>query len=408
MTHSPDTPQAQTAQADKHLIHTSLECITQILTHMNITAILAEVDDHTADQFKHYLIAEVRIKLNQLKHQLIIHLPSAGLTIDQKAALEDHLKQHPKYAKLRQLITAHNLKIKLNFTKATNQPSPLSPSPASPRKHHDHLDAPSRFMVTDSPKRPLPDIGAIYCVASGKGGVGKSTVAAHLCRVLAQMHCKVGLLDADIHGPSAPELLGIQDSLTVTADHKVTPLVNHGVKCVSFGFLSDSYHPAMWRGPLISKALQQFIFDVNWGKLDMLIIDLPPGTGDIPMTMAESIAIDGCIIVSTAHPIALSDAHKAISMFYKLAIPITGVIGNMIHYSCTSCSHHNYVFGDPQNLIQMCEQRSTPLLGQLPLIAENPKLDLTHLDSHPTDPNRQYLMTLQTICQTLTESTSSQ
>ena len=408
----PDLPakgDATSATAHARLTATGQTYVREILHDLAVTSYLPELqgDDSAQQQWQAYLASEVRLSVHPSKPKLIIHLPSAQLNIDQKAAFESAWWNHPRRSQLTELAKAHSLKLQLNFTKTSTAPRPPLPSspstPSSPpaaAHHRPDLDTPSPFMVTDEPRRPLPGIGAVYCVASGKGGVGKSTIAAHLARLLATMNCRVGLLDADIHGPSAPELLNLTGSLQVRPDHKVIPMKNHGVQCVSFGFLSDSYHPAMWRGPLISKALEQFIFDVAWGELDVLIIDLPPGTGDIPMTMAESMAIDGALIVTTAHPIALIDAHKAISMFHKLGIPLVGVLGNMIYLNCQACSHRNHVFGEPENLRQMCAQRSVPLLGELPLLmtAEDP-LNLA-TTSEPT-PNHAYVSTLKRLCSSL-------
>lgn len=386
-----------TKQAHAQLTEGGRDYIRQILADVLVTSYLPELQGHEPlqQQWQTYLASEVHLSVHPSKPRLIMHVPSAQLNIEQKAALERAIRNHPKHPQLTALAEAHGLKLQLNFTKTATAPPPGKPAPAA--SHQPHLDQPSPFMVTETPRRPLPGIGAIYCVASGKGGVGKSTIAAHIARLLATMECNVGLLDADIHGPSAPELLGLKGSLQVRPDHKVIPMKNHGVHCVSFGFLSDSHHPAMWRGPLISKALEQFIFDVAWGELDVLIIDLPPGTGDIPMTMAESVAIDGALIVTTAHPIALIDAHKAISMFHKLAIPLVGVLGNMIYLNCEDCSHRNHVFGEAASLRQMCMQRSVPLLGELPLLmsTEDP---LQLATTAKSTPNHVYVHTLKQIC----------
>lgn len=312
------------------------------------------------------LLTAPTIRIDQKKGRLHLDLLARGMSIDHKSQLEQAIISHPNFEALSALAKAHQLKARVNFLRS--QPETDDPS------NEPDLSRPSKFITTTTPKKSLPNIGAIYCVASGKGGVGKSTVAVHLARLLAQKNLRTGLLDGDIHGPSAAQMLELDGTLEVDARHRLVPLENHGVKCVSFGLLTDDYHPALWRGPLISKALEQFLFDVEWGELDYLIIDLPPGTGDIPMTMAESVAMDGCLVVSTAHEVALMDAHKAISMFQKLGIPIVGVIGNMIHHICTNCGHSSQIFGHVSELTQMCEERSVKLLAELPLLTQNPKM----------------------------------
>ena len=314
------------------------------------------------------LLAEPTIRIDQKKGRLHLDLLARGMSIDHKSQLEQTIINHPNFEALSSLAKSHQLKARVNFLRS----QPQHPTD-DPNKEPD-LSRPSKFITTTTPKKALPNIGAIYCVASGKGGVGKSTVAVHLARLLAQKNLRTGLLDGDIHGPSAAQMLELDGTLEVNERHRLIPLENHGVKCVSFGLLTDDYHPALWRGPLISKALEQFLFDVEWGNLDYLIIDLPPGTGDIPMTMAESVAMDGCLVVSTAHEVALMDAHKAISMFQRLGIPIVGVIGNMIHHICTSCGHRSQMFGHVSELTRMCEERSVKLLAELPLLTQNPKV----------------------------------
>lgn len=328
-----------------------------------------------------------RIQTDLKKNTLIIHLESSDMTIDQKQAIEQSFWNHPLAKSISQISKDNQLTAKLNFTQSISK-----------RSSQSHKTGPSPFMVSSVAKRPIDQIGVITCVASGKGGVGKSTVAAHLARTLVSQNLRVGLLDADIHGPSAPQLLDLKGRMDVTADHKVIPLQKHGIKCVSFGFISDAEHPALWRGPLISKAVEQFLFDVSWGPLDHLIIDLPPGTGDIPMTLAESIAIDTAVIVSTAHPIAIIDAHKALSMFQSLGITLTGVIGNMVSYQCTHCSHPNHLFGHPDHLIQMCHRRGVSHLGDLPLLTHPPDFDKLHeLSQQTTDPHNEYHRVLRDV-----------
>ena len=178
-------------------------------------------------------------------------------------------------------------------------------------------------------KRPLPGIAKVIAVSSGKGGVGKSTVAVNLAAALAQRY-KVGLLDADVYGPSIPRLLGLTDARPqVNAQNKIEPLIKFGMKVMSMGFLIDENAAVVWRGPMLFKAMDQFLNDVQWGELDYLIIDLPPGTGDIQLTLAQKIYLAGALIVSTPQNLAFVDAKKAIDMWTRLDVPVIGIIENM-------------------------------------------------------------------------------
>ena len=194
--------------------------------------------------------------------------------------------------------------------------------------------------------RAIPLIDKIVAIASGKGGVGKSTVSANLAIALASKGVKVGLLDADIFGPSLPMLFGQQPTMVTTDDGKLQPLSVMGVQTMSFGYLSDPANPAIWRGPLVSKAFRQMCYQVAWGELDYLLIDLPPGTGDVQLTMLESLPVHGAIIVTTPQVLALADGQRAVEMFRKLASNIIGVVRNMAYYRCNSCQHQEQLFGD--------------------------------------------------------------
>ncbi|MCY4381080.1 MAG: Mrp/NBP35 family ATP-binding protein [Proteobacteria bacterium] len=331
--------------------------------------------------------------------QITIHIPSDSLTLDHKSRIEttffDFLNVSDSWQMtVKNLEQTGTLKVRLNFTGAKKKQT--SGQSSATKTVTSSAQATIPRPLAKEPVKTLDHIGTIYCVASGKGGVGKSTVATQLALALAQKNLRIGILDGDIHGPSLPQLLDLKGPLQVTQDQKVIPLVSQGIKCVSFGFLSSSYHPAMWRGPLISKALQQFIFDVEWGQLDYLIIDLPPGTGDIPITMAEAIALDGAIIVTTAHPVALIDAHKAISMFQKLQIPIAGVIGNMIYHTCDHCGHNSALFGETKNLQELCAERSIKLLTELPYVKDS---DLDAQRSPKSHASRSYFKALDHACE---------
>jgi ATP-binding protein involved in chromosome partitioning len=207
----------------------------------------------------------------------------------------------------------------------------------------------------------------IIGVASGKGGVGKSTVSLNLALALSEAGAKVGLLDADIYGPSIPLMLGMKDGSMEVEDNKLQPADSHGLKVVSFGFFADqSNQAAIYRGPIISGILKQFLVDTNWSELDYLIVDLPPGTGDIPLTLAQTIPITGILVVTTPQDVASHVAVKAVSMFEKLNVPIIGVVENMSHFICTKCDEKHYIFGEG-GAKAISEQFNMPFLGEVPL-----------------------------------------
>lgn len=207
----------------------------------------------------------------------------------------------------------------------------------------------------------------IIGVASGKGGVGKSTVSLNLALALNQSGAKVGLLDADIYGPSIPLMLGMEDGYLEAEDNKLQPAESHGIRVVSFGFFADQAHQAaIYRGPIISGVLRQFLVDTNWSNLDYLIVDLPPGTGDIPLTLAQTIPITGILVVTTPQDVASNVAVKAIGMFEKLNVPILGVVENMSRFVCPDCSSEHYVFGQG-GAKKIAEQFNVPFLGEIPL-----------------------------------------
>ena len=207
----------------------------------------------------------------------------------------------------------------------------------------------------------------IIGVASGKGGVGKSTVSLNLALALSQTGARVGLLDADIYGPSIPLMLGMKDAFMEVEDNKLQPAQSHGLRVVSFGFFAEQQHQAaIYRGPIISGILKQFLVDTNWSELDYLIVDLPPGTGDIPLTLAQTIPITGILVITTPQEVASNVATKAIGMFEKLNVPIIGVVENMSHFLCPSCSQQHYVFGKG-GAQKISKEFEIPFLGEIPL-----------------------------------------
>ncbi len=207
----------------------------------------------------------------------------------------------------------------------------------------------------------------IIGVASGKGGVGKTTVSLNLALVLSQTGAKVGLLDADVYGPSIPLMLGMGKANMEVTDNKLQPVEYNGLKVVSFGFFAEQEHQAaIYRGPIISGILKQFLVDTNWSDLDYLIVDLPPGTGDIPLTLAQTIPITGILVVTTPQEVASNIAVKAVGMFNKLNVPIIGVIENMSSFVCPNCNDNHYIFGQG-GAKKISEKFNIPFIGEIPL-----------------------------------------
>jgi ATP-binding protein involved in chromosome partitioning len=215
--------------------------------------------------------------------------------------------------------------------------------------------------------KPLPGVKNIIAVASGKGGVGKSTTAVNLALALAQEGATVGLLDADIYGPSIPQMLGLAGSHPESEDGKtMEPLEAHGVQTMSIGFMVDVDSPMVWRGPMVTQALEQLLNQTHWHDLDYLIVDMPPGTGDTQLTLAQKVPVTGAVIVTTPQDIALIDARKGLKMFDKVGIPILGLVENMSIHICSQCGHEEHIFGHGGGET-MCQDYNTELLGALPL-----------------------------------------
>ena len=213
----------------------------------------------------------------------------------------------------------------------------------------------------------IPNVKNIIAVASGKGGVGKSTTAVNLALALAAEGASVGILDADIYGPSQPQMLGIAEGQPESADgKKLEPMEAHGIQAMSIGFLIDPETPMVWRGPMVTQALTQLLGDTNWRELDYLVVDLPPGTGDIQLTLAQQVPVTGSVIVTTPQDIALLDARKGLKMFEKVGIPILGIVENMSIHICSQCGHEEHIFGSGGGA-KMCADYGVEMLGSLPL-----------------------------------------
>ena len=213
---------------------------------------------------------------------------------------------------------------------------------------------------------PMPGVRSIVAVASGKGGVGKSTVSINLAAALAVSGLKVGMLDADIYGPSMPRMMGISGRPDSPDGQNLMPMRNFGIKCMSIGFLVEEETPMIWRGPMVMSALEQMMSQVAWGELDIMVVDMPPGTGDAQLTMAQRVPLTGAVIVSTPQDIALIDARKGLNMFRKVDVPVLGIVENMSTFHCPNCGHETQIFGHGGARSE-AERLGIDFLGEVPL-----------------------------------------
>ncbi len=220
-------------------------------------------------------------------------------------------------------------------------------------------------------QQKLDGVKNIIAVGAGKGGVGKSTVALNLAFALEKLGRKVGLLDADIYGPSIPKMVGLQNAQpNVNANKKIEPLIAHNLRTISIGYMVDPQSAIVWRGPMLFKAIDQFLRDVDWGDLDFLVVDLPPGTGDVQLSLVQKVLVTGAVIVSTPQDMALIDVKRCIDMFNRVKTPILGLVENMASYVCPHCSKESQLFA-PGDLHKFCAEQKIPILAQVPF---NPKI----------------------------------
>lgn len=285
---------------------------------------------------------------------------------------------------------AQKPEVTLYFTRKNPTTAPQPPRGASARNEPPKPAAAQASPATSpaaAGRRSIPGVRRIVAVASGKGGVGKSTVSVNLAIALHNQGYKVGILDADIYGPSLPLMLGIREDPKVNESNKIVPPMAHGLKVMSFGFFAPEDSAVIWRGPMVMKALQQFFYDVDWGDLDYLVIDLPPGTGDAQLTIVQSLPLSGAVIVTTPQNVALLDAVKGVVMFRKTEVPIVGIVENMSTFHCPACGTESHVFGEG-GAERMSGKFDVPVLGAIPLMpdlreAGDAGVPLTTKNGHP-------------------------
>ena len=277
---------------------------------------------------------------------------------------------------------------------AHKAPGSHVPGSSSTPSGHSH---PAHGPAAPGGSRPsVPGIKSIVAVASGKGGVGKSTTATNLALALAGLGLKTAILDADIYGPSQPRLMGITGRPTSTDGKTLLPMEGHGIKVMSMGFLVPEDTPMIWRGPMVQSALQQMLRDVVWGEVDILIVDMPPGTGDAQLTMAQQVPLAGAVIVSTPQDIALIDARKGLNMFRKVDVPVLGIIENMSYFLCPHCGERSEIFAHGGARIE-AEKLDTEFLGEIPLdiaIRETSDAGQPLVVSRPQDPHAEIYRTI--------------
>jgi ATP-binding protein involved in chromosome partitioning len=282
-----------------------------------------------------------------------------------------------------------------------------APQPAAPQTAAAGAGRPGAAAANRPQRGAIPGVGAIIAVASGKGGVGKSTVAANLALGLKANGLSVGVLDADIYGPSMPRMLGISGRPQSRDGKTLQPMQNYGLRVMSMGFLVPEDTPMIWRGPMVMSALQQMLREVEWGALDILVVDMPPGTGDAQLTMAQQVPLAGAVIVSTPQDIALLDARKGLNMFLKVDVPVLGIIENMSYFLCPHCGGRSEIFSHG-GARREAQQLGTEFLGEVPL---DLAIRETSDSGHPitvSDPDNPYAAVFRQIAARVWEKVSGE
>jgi ATP-binding protein involved in chromosome partitioning len=278
---------------------------------------------------------------------------------------------------------------------AERKPGSSAPPPPAPHRHGPGVQPVSAHRPPQGGASPMskqsdiPGIAAVIAVASGKGGVGKSTTALNLALGLRDLGLRVGLLDADIYGPSVPRLTGIREKPALNADKKMIPIQRFGLAIMSIGFLVEEETAMIWRGPMVMSAITQMLRDVAWGTLDILVVDMPPGTGDAQLTLAQNVPLKGAVIISTPQDLSLIDARRGLAMFKKVNVPVLGIVENMSYFQCPQCGTRSDIFGHG-GARHEAERLGVPFLGEIPLhmsIRTTSDAGTPVVDSEPDGPH---------------------
>lgn len=324
---------------------------TSPMTRETILGTLSQIIDPAKgiDVVSSGIVQGIVIREGHIGFSLEIDPADAAAKEPLRKACEEAVRKLPGVLTVTAVLTAHR-----------DQPAAKSgPS------HAGHTHAPAQSAPRPTALQ-IPGVKSIIAVASGKGGVGKSTLAVNLALALSHLGLKVGLLDADIYGPSLPRMMGIKGKPESRDGKKLLPMENYGLKCMSIGFLVDEETPMIWRGPMVQSALTQMMMDVEWGELDLLVVDMPPGTGDAQLTMVQRVPLAGAVIVSTPQEIALIDARKGLAMFQKTAVPILGIVENMSYFVSPGSGEKSYIFGEG-GARRMAQTLGCDFLGEVPL-----------------------------------------
>jgi ATP-binding protein involved in chromosome partitioning len=320
------------------------------------------------------LVSEILVKDNRVYFSITVPAARADELEPLRKAAESVVAKLPGVIGVTAVLTAEAAR-GLGATGTPANPSPAESArgkearpPAAASGNGAHAGRPQGAK----PLAGVPGVKSVIAVASGKGGVGKSTAAVNLALGLKALGHKVGILDADIYGPSQPRLLGLKGQPQIVSGKTLRPMQGHGLKVMSMGFLVDEETPVIWRGPMVVGALNQMLRDVAWGEdgeLDILVVDMPPGTGDVQLTMAQQVPLSGVVIVSTPQDLALIDARKGLAMFRKVGVPVLGIIENMSYFACPKCGEHSHIFGHGGAEAE-AQRLGVPFLGAIPLDME--------------------------------------
>ena len=283
---------------------------------------------------------------------------NVGFTIEVEPERGPHLEPLRKAAERAVATLTGVLSVTAVLTATAGAPAAPPAPPAPPQSRPSPQGGGDKLL--------MPGVGAIIAVASGKGGVGKSTTATNLALALAAAGHRTGMLDADIYGPSMPMMLGIHERPTSIDGKRLMPIEKYGLKCMSIGFMVEADSPMIWRGPMVMGALEQMMGDVEWGELDVLVVDMPPGTGDAQLTMAQRVNLAGAIIVSTPQDLALLDARRGLNMFRKVNVPVLGIVENMSYFNCPHCGGRSEIFTHG-GARKAAEEMGVDFLGEIPL-----------------------------------------